>query len=124
MKLNKNLQFIFKPIYWSHFTGKYDENLDILVNKLLDTNAKISVENHILKIGELTLWYASTHNFRLYIVNEVKLNDLTDYRPSVLTIQRLVRTLKEQKIGKGYLSDKGQEHINDLLNKLENEKGK
>ena len=79
----KNLQFLFKPNYWS-MNYCYNKEVDLIINELLDKYDFSDLDDleFTCKLGKATIWvgnipYAS---FRLYGTK------LERYRPSRLTI--------------------------------------
>jgi len=84
----RNLQFIFMPSYWS-MNYPYNKEVDKIINELLDNHELTDLDNKLTtaKLGKATIWvenrpYASA---RLYGTR------LENYRPSRLTIKRLLK---------------------------------
>jgi hypothetical protein len=88
----RNLQFIFKPQYWS-MNYPYNVEVDKIVNELLDNHelTDLSSQQCTAKLGKATIWVAN----RPYASARLHGTKLDNYRPSRLTIKRLLKKFYE-----------------------------
>jgi hypothetical protein len=93
----RNLQFLFKPDYW-FMNKKYNEEVDKIINDLLDkyelTISTKSYENsYVCMLGNAKIWVGNIP----YAFGTLYNTELDDYRPSRLTIQRLLKRYNKLK---------------------------
>ena len=83
----KNLQFLFKPSYWN-MNYPYNQQIDIFINYLLDNYEieSVDVGEYTVQIGGFTIWIANIP----YASCRLRDHELSNYRPSRLTIKRFV----------------------------------
>jgi len=105
----RNLQFIFKPQYWL-MNYPYNVEVDKIVNELLDNHEltnwhpEMDAKEFILllsiprfsqkctaKLGKVTIWVEN----RPYASARLYGTQLENYRPSRLTIKRLLKKFYE-----------------------------
>lgn len=88
----RNLQFIFKPQYWS-MSYPYNAEVDKIVNELLDNHklTDLSYTKCTAKLGKATIWVEN----RPYASARLYGTQLENYRPSRLTIKRLLKKFYE-----------------------------
>jgi hypothetical protein len=94
----KNLQFLFKPEYWI-MNYRYNKDFDELINRLLDTYELTETHRfgYTCKLGDTEIWIGNMPYAFVTLYN----TELPNYRPSRLTIQRLLKRyekLKEQNL--------------------------
>ena len=88
----RNLQFIFKPQYWL-MNFPYNVEVEKIVNELLD-NYELTDLSHnqcTAKLGKATIWVEN----RPYASARLYGTQLENYRPSRLTIKRLLKKFYE-----------------------------
>jgi hypothetical protein len=95
----RNLQFIFKPQYWL-MNYPYNVEVDKIVNELLDNHelSDLSPSQCTAKLGKATIWvenrpYASGRLCGTHA--RLCGTQLEHYRPSRLTIKRLLKKFYE-----------------------------
>lgn len=93
-KFIRSLQFIFNPCYWI-MLDRYNKELDILMNVLLDEYDFIDIGEYRARLGEYEIWIGNIPYSCMYIVNEDK--KIEGARPSRLTIQKGIRKLNNAK---------------------------
>jgi hypothetical protein len=88
----RNLQFIFKPQYWL-MNYPYNVEVDKIVNELLDNHelTDLSSSQCTAKLGKATIWVEN----RPYASARLCGTQLEDYRPSRLTVKRLLKKFYE-----------------------------
>ena len=84
----RNLQFLFKPRYWL-MNDPYSEEVDKIVNELLDKYelTDLCSQECTAKLGKATIWVGN----RPYASGSLYGTELQNFRPSRLTIQRLLK---------------------------------
>lgn len=84
----RNLQFIFKPMYWS-MNYPYNAEVDKIVGELLDKYELTDLDSQecTCKLGKATIWVEN----RPYASARLYGTKLENFRPSRLTIQRLLK---------------------------------
>lgn len=105
MKQWESLKFILKPRFWL-MNERYNETLDRIINKAIDENQIVIVDNYHCRIKHLHIWIENyPYSFGTYC----------RHRPSRLTIERLMRHLckigripREQRITNEMLELAGQ----------------
>jgi len=110
----KNLQFLFKPTYWI-MNYPYNKGVDTIINDLLDKYELTNGDQdggcrYVCKLGTANIWVANIP----YAFGRLEGTELEHYRPSRLTIQRL---LKRFYLLKGETKDK---ILDEKINKLRN----
>ena len=88
----RNLQFLFKPSYWT-MNYRYNEDVDKIVNELLYRYELTDLSGYTCKLGKATIWVANEH----YASGRLYGTELENFRPSRLTIQRLSKRLHKLK---------------------------
>lgn len=84
----RNLQFLFKPRYWL-MNNPYSQEVDKIVNELLDKYelTDLCSQECTAKLGEATIWVGN----RPHASGSLYGTELKNFRPSRLTIQRLLK---------------------------------
>ena len=84
----RNLQFLFKPSYWL-MNKPFNKEVDEIVNELLDKYELTDIDNIecTCKLGKATIWIAN----RPYASGTLYDTDLSKFRPSRLTIKKLLK---------------------------------
>jgi hypothetical protein len=90
----RNLQFLFKPQYWS-MNYEYNKEVDKIINDLLDKyELKFKPityppykDEYVCMLGNVEIWVRNIP----YAFGTLHGTELSDYRPSRLTIQRLLK---------------------------------
>lgn len=85
----RNLQFLFKPNYWA-MNYKYNKDVDKIINDLLDKyelTGPYDENGFICMLGDAKIWVSNMP----YAFGRLYNTELEYYRPSRLTIQRLVK---------------------------------
>ena len=96
MKKIKNfilsLQFIFIPSYWQ-MNERYSKDWDKELNKLLDNNKFILVNNYSAKLGDKIIWVANQPYSTM-----VPYSSSHTFRASRLTIKRAIKQFNKDLI--------------------------
>lgn len=85
----RNLQFLFKPQYWS-MNYEYNKEVDKIINDLLDKyefTGPYDAHGFVCMLGDAKIWVANMP----YAFGRLYNTELDNYRPSRLTIQRLFK---------------------------------
>jgi len=106
----RNLQFLFKPEYWI-MNYRYNKDFDELINRLLDTYELIETHRfgYTCKLGDTEIWIGNIPYAFVTLYN----TELPNYRPSRLTIQRLLK--RYEKLKEQNLKNKIQQINNEIL---------
>lgn len=83
-----SLQFVFRPSYWI-MTDKYSHDWDKLLNELLDAYPVVLTERNYIVLGEIqvSVYPEAPRLTGIYCFEGL----LHGYRPSRLTIKRLIK---------------------------------
>lgn len=103
----RNLQFIFKPHYWL-MNKPFSKEVDEIVIELMDKYELANCNDFTCQLGNATIWIAN----RPYASGSLYGTALENYRPSRLTIKRLLD--KYYKIKDSVFK----ENVNNTRNKL------
>ena len=108
----RNLQFLFKPSYWL-MNYEYNKEVDKIINDLLDKYELTGPckYGYICMLGEAKIWVGNIP----YAFGRLYETELCNYRPSRLTIQRLLKRyykLKKQNMN---------ENMDEKVNKIRSE---
>jgi hypothetical protein len=107
----RNLQFLFKPQYWL-MNYAYNKEVDKIINDLLDKHeltfktipyAPYKSE-YVCMLGDAKIWVGNIP----YAFGTLHETELENYRPSRLTIQRLLKRYKQLK----------KQNMNEIVNKI------
>jgi hypothetical protein len=94
----RNLQFLFKPEYWL-MNHEYNKEVDKIINDLLDKHELtfktvpyvLYTTKLICMLGDAEIWVGNIP----YGFGTLYGTELENYRPSRLTIQRLLKRYKQ-----------------------------
>jgi len=86
--------FLFMPSYWT-MNNKYDKGVDKLINELMAKNCFVPISPYTAKLGSATIWI-SNHPYGSFCLYDE--GELSNLRPSRLTIYRAKRKLLDDKI--------------------------
>jgi hypothetical protein len=107
----RNLQFLFKPQYWL-MNHEYNKEVDKIINDLLDRHElkfkqipyALYTTKLICMLGDAEIWVGNIP----YGFGTLYGTELENYRPSRLTIQRLLKRYKQLK----------KQNMNEIVNKI------
>ena len=101
----RNLQFLFKPQYWL-MNYEYNKEVDKIINDLLDKYELTGPCEYgcICMLGNAKIWVKNIP----YAFGRLYGTELENYRPSRLTIQRLLKRYKQLK----------KQSMNEIVNKI------
>jgi hypothetical protein len=107
----RNLQFLFKPQYWL-MNYEYNKEVDKIINDLLDRHElKFKqvlyapyTSDFICMLGDAEIWVGNIP----YAFGTLHETELCNYRPSRLTIQRLLKIYYKLK----------KQNMNEIVNKI------
>jgi hypothetical protein len=107
----RNLQFIFKPQYWL-MNHPYNQEVDKIVNELLDKYelTDLCSKECTAKLGKASIWVGN----RPYASGNLYKTELENFRPSRLTIQRLLKRFYKLKY-------QARKEIADIVNEVRSE---
>jgi hypothetical protein len=105
----RNLQFLFKPQYWL-MNYEYNKEVDKIINDLLDKYELTGPykNGYICMLGNAEIWVSNIP----YAFGRLYSTELGNYRPSRLTIQRLLKRYKQLK------KQSMNENMNEKVNKI------
>jgi hypothetical protein len=107
----RNLQFLFKPKYWL-MNYEYNKEVDKIINDLLDKHELTFktvpyvpyTSDFICMLGNAEIWVGNIP----YAFGTLHETELENYRPSRLTIQRLLKRYKQLK----------KQNMNEIVDKI------
>lgn len=101
----RNLQFLFKPNYWL-MNYEYNKEVDKIINDLLDKYELTGPYDYgfICILGNVKIWVGNIP----YAFGRLHDTELDNYRPSRLTIQRLLKEFNKLK----------EKNMNEKINKI------